>query len=52
VGAIFVNYLQQLLGTSKSIIPLASAVIHSGPCLSFSSMIFSFLQFLMRIFGR
>ena len=37
VGAIFVNYLQQLLGTSKSTIPLASAVIHSGPCLSSSS---------------
>ncbi|KAL9400785.1 hypothetical protein Peur_004634 [Populus x canadensis] len=31
VGAIFVNYLQQLLGTSKSTIPLASVCFCCGP---------------------
>ena len=37
VGAIFVQYFQQLLGTSKTTIPLDNAIIHSGPCLSSSS---------------
>jgi len=37
VEAVFVNYFQQLLGTSKTTIPFDSAIIHSGPCLSSSS---------------
>jgi hypothetical protein len=31
------HYYQQLLGTSKATIPLDSAVIRCGPCLSSSS---------------
>jgi len=37
VGDEFVAYYQQLLGTSKTTIPLDSAVIHCGPCLPSSS---------------
>jgi hypothetical protein len=37
VGAEFVHYYQQLLGTSKATIPLDSAVIRCGPYLSSNS---------------
>ena len=37
VGDEFVAYYQQLLGTSKSIVPLDNAVIWCGPCLPSSS---------------
>jgi hypothetical protein len=37
VGAVFVHYFQQLLGTFKITIPLDDAVIHSRPYLSSSS---------------
>jgi len=37
VGDEFVAYYQQLLGTSKTIVPLDSAVIQCGPCLPPSS---------------
>ena len=37
MGDEFVAYYQQLLGTSKTIVPLDSAVIQCGPCLPPSS---------------
>ncbi|KAJ6973799.1 hypothetical protein NC653_033969 [Populus alba x Populus x berolinensis] len=33
----FVSFYQNLLGSSKTIVPLDSAVIHSGPCLPANS---------------
>jgi len=37
VGNEFVAYYQQLFGSSKTIIPLDSAIIHYGTCLPSSS---------------
>ena len=37
VGNEFVCFYQRLLGSSKTILPIDSAVIHSGPCLPASS---------------
>lgn len=37
VGNEFVSFYQNLLGSSKTIVPLDSAVIHSGPCLPATS---------------
>jgi len=37
VGEEFVNYYQQLLGSSKDMIPIDLEVIHSGSCLATSA---------------
>jgi hypothetical protein len=37
VGNEFVSFYQRLLGSSRTTLPLDSAVIHSGPCLPSSS---------------